>query len=98
MEKAADQVVCLTKGDAKEYKHTKKISIIPNFINTPHKLVENYDTKRVIAVGRLEYAKGFDVLIECWKKLQKNIQTGNSISMEKVVAMNNYNNKSIFSI
>ena len=25
MEKAADQVVCLTKGDAKEYKHTKKI-------------------------------------------------------------------------
>lgn len=71
MEKAADQVVCLTKGDAKEYKHTKKISIIPNFINTPHKLVENYDTKRVIAVGRLEYAKGFDVLIECWKKVAK---------------------------
>lgn len=23
MEKAADQVICLTKGDAKEYKHTK---------------------------------------------------------------------------
>lgn len=36
MEKTADQVVCLTKGDAKEYKYTKKISIIPNFINTPH--------------------------------------------------------------
>ena len=69
MEKTADQVVCLTKGDAKEYKYTKKISIIPNFINTPHKLVENYDTKRVIAVGRLEYAKGFDILIECWKKV-----------------------------
>lgn len=69
MEKAADQVVCLTKGDAKEYKHTKKISIIPNFINTPHKLVDNYGIKRVIAVGRLEYAKGFDILIECWKKV-----------------------------
>ena len=34
MEKAVDQVVCLTKGVAKEYKHTKKITIIRNFINT----------------------------------------------------------------
>lgn len=71
MEKVADRVICLTQGDAKEYKHTKSISIIPNFINTPQKHVENYGTRRAIAVGRLENQKGFDILIECWGKVAK---------------------------
>ncbi len=69
MEKVADRVICLTQGDAKEYKHTKSISIIPNFTNTPQKHVENYGTRRAIAVGRLENPKGFDRLIECWQKI-----------------------------
>ena len=90
MEKAADQVVCLTKGDAKEYKHTKKISIIPNFINTPHKLVENYDTKRVIAVGRLEYAKGFGgVRPQVLNKTEKKLMLGEaSLSEGKGIIFN----------
>ena len=48
----------------------------------------------------LEMIHQFDDIIQTHVllQLQKNIQTGNSISMEKVVAMNNYNNKSIFSI
>lgn len=69
MERKADLIVCLTQGDAQEYKHARKVEVIPNFINRPSRTVDRYDVKRAIAVGRLEYAKGFDRLIEAWKSV-----------------------------
>ena len=33
--------------------------------------VEDYSVKKAIAVGRLEYQKGFDILIDCWKEIAK---------------------------
>lgn len=69
MEKKADAIVCLTTNDAKEYIHTKKVCVIPNFINQPICFVKNYNYKRAIAVGRLEPPKGFDRLINCWKEV-----------------------------
>lgn len=71
MEKAADKVICLTKEDASEYKHAKEVHVIPNFINIPSQKVENYGVKRAIAVGRLEYQKGFDILIKTWSLVIK---------------------------
>lgn len=69
MERKADLIVCLTRGDAQEYKHARKVEIIPNFINRPSRTVDRYDVKKAIAVGRLEYPKGFDLLIEAWKRV-----------------------------
>lgn len=69
MERKADMVVCLTQEDALEYKHAKRITVIPNFIRRPRKTTINYDVKKAIAVGRLEPPKGFDRLIKAWTKV-----------------------------
>ena len=70
-ELSAERIVCLTSGDAKEYKHAKRVDIIPNYINNIKSHVEDYSVKKAIAVGRLEYQKGFDILIDCWKEIAK---------------------------
>ena len=67
----AERIVCLTSGDAKEYKYAKRVDIIPNYINNVKSHVEDYSVKKAIAVGRLEYQKGFDILIDCWKEIAK---------------------------
>lgn len=71
MERRAEAVVCLTVGDAKEYRHARKTLVIPNFIEPAPANAVNYAVRRAIAVGRLEHAKGFDRLIRCWKKAVK---------------------------
>lgn len=63
----ADTVVCLTTGDAKEYRHARRIEVIPNFIEKPKACAKDYAVKRAVSVGRLEHQKGFDRLIDCWK-------------------------------
>ena len=63
----ADAIVCLTDGDANEYKIARSVEVIPNFIDEPLRLVNDYSVKKAIAVGRLEWVKGFDILIDCWK-------------------------------
>ena len=70
-ELSAERIVCLTSGDAKEYKYAKRVDIIPNYINNIKSHVEDYSVKKAIAVGRLEYQKGFDILIDCWKEIAK---------------------------
>lgn len=66
-ERRADMVVCLTNGDAAEYRHAKKVKVIPNFIDKPSSQVKDYSVKKAVAVGRLERQKGFDILINIWK-------------------------------
>lgn len=66
-ERLADTIVCLTKGDTLSYKKARRVEVIPNFIEPPSHFVTDYSTKKAIAVGRLEDAKGFDILIDCWK-------------------------------
>lgn len=69
MERSADTIVCLTHGDAQNYKKTKHVCVIPNFIEQPKRSVADYTRKKAIAVGRLEAPKGFDILIDCWKRV-----------------------------
>lgn len=71
MERKADLIICLTNDDAKEYTHAKRTYVIPNFISLPQHTVKNYCCKKAIAVGRLEYPKGFDRLINSWYKIAK---------------------------
>ena len=70
-EKCADTVVCLTEDDKKYYKYAKQCVVIPNYINNWGKKVIDYKVKRAISVGRLEYVKGFDILIDCWKEISR---------------------------
>lgn len=62
----ADAVVCLTKGDANEWQKAKHVEIIPNFSVMPVYSHTTNEEKRVIAVGRLEWQKGYDRLIKIW--------------------------------
>ena len=67
VEKKADAIVTLTKEDAQEWKNAKRVYIIPNFSIMPISNLSNCESKRVIAVGRLEWPKGHDRLIRIWK-------------------------------
>ena len=55
------------------YKSIKtKISYIPNPVTFKSKNIANYNEKVVLAVGRLDYIKGFDLLIRAWADVSKN--------------------------
>lgn len=48
-----------------------KIHYIPNPVTFRSEELANYDSKVVLAVGRLDHIKGFDLLIKSWKKVSK---------------------------
>ena len=67
--RSADAVICLTKGDMHAFGDGRNVQLIPNFIEQPKRSVADYGRKKAIAVGRLENQKGFDMLIDCWKRV-----------------------------
>lgn len=67
-----DHVVCLSKEDLKRWqKHLSNVSQIYNPITITKTREPDYSAKRVIAVGRLDPQKGFDILISAWKQAQE---------------------------
>lgn len=67
-----DQFVVLTKEDKGYWGNLPNIEVIPNaakFIGNTYSDVLKH---RVIAVGRMDYQKGFDRLIQAWELVQKN--------------------------
>ena len=71
VERQADVVVSLTKGDAYEWQKARRVEVIPNFTMMPVADGQSPREKRVIAVGRLEWQKGFDRLVELWAVVSK---------------------------
>ncbi len=71
VERQADVVVTLTKGDAREWAGARRVEVIPNFSVMPVKAMSTGAEKRVLAVGRLEWQKGFDLLIDAWAVASK---------------------------
>lgn len=72
--KKADCIVTLTQEDKKFWKmYAKRIEVIPNVLTITPKKVVDYRTKRVIAAGRYVHQKGFDLLLEAWHRINKNL-------------------------
>lgn len=66
-----DKFVVLTHEDRGYWGNLPNMEVIPN---AAMHVSENYSdakNKRVIAVGRLDYQKGFDRLIEAWELIQR---------------------------
>ncbi|UIR56000.1 glycosyltransferase family 4 protein [Sphingobacterium sp. SRCM116780] len=66
-----DKFVVLTQEDQGYWGSLPNITVIPNansFVPTAFSTTEN---KRVIAVGRYDYQKGFDDLIQAWKLVKQ---------------------------
>ena len=66
-----DKFVVLTQEDKGYWGNLPNIEVIPNaamFISDVH---SDCTAKRVLAVGRLDYQKGFDRLIQAWALVQK---------------------------
>ncbi len=64
--KRFDDFVVLTNEDAKYWGQLDNMSVIPNAALKLGDCYSDCTEKRVIAVGRLDYQKGFDRLIEAW--------------------------------
>ena len=71
--KKFDILVALTEGDANDWKkYIEKVMIIPDpitFFPSDKELDKKQNTHRIIAVGRLNEQKGFDLLIDAFSKI-----------------------------
>lgn len=67
--KKYNKFVVLTKDDASLWGPLPNLVVIPNSIPFETTNMASLDSKTVLAVGRYDYQKGFDTLIEIWKKV-----------------------------
>ncbi|MFI3320246.1 MAG: glycosyltransferase family 4 protein [Rikenellaceae bacterium] len=65
-----DKFVVLTDEDKSDWPNKHNITRIYNFVDIP-KEISTLNNKRAIAVGRLDYQKGFDTLIDIWAIVNK---------------------------
>lgn len=65
-----DKFVVLTNEDRRYWGHLPNIEVIPNAAMHVSDAYSDVMNKRVIAVGRLDYQKGFDRLIQAWELVQ----------------------------
>lgn len=77
VKKNADKLVVLTKEDKKAHIENmgfNEESIEQIYNPSPFNIFKNYkfDNKNFLAVGRLTEQKGFDMLVEAWRKVEKN--------------------------
>ena len=61
-----DKLVVLTNEDKNNWSDLSNVVVINNPIENKSKNVSSLNNKRVIAVGRYVYQKGFDLLLEAW--------------------------------
>lgn len=71
IERHAAVVVCLTQEDAQGWHKARRVEVIQNFSSMQVTAMSSGNSKRVIAVGRLEWQKGYDRLIDIWKHVAK---------------------------
>ena len=69
-----DKFVVLTEEDKGYWGNIPNIVVIANAVKPTDGRVSDVTAKRVIAVGRLDYQKGFDRLIEAWDIVVKDFR------------------------
>ena len=69
--KKLDQFVVLTEEDRLAWPELKNICVIPDPLPFTPQRVSPLTDKRVIAVGRYVYQKGFDLLLKAWAQVEK---------------------------
>ena len=71
-----DRFVVLTREDAENWGALPHLQVIPNAALELPAVTHTTDNHRVIAVGRLDYQKGFDRLLEAWALLPADLRAG----------------------
>jgi glycosyltransferase involved in cell wall biosynthesis len=66
-----NRLVVLTQEERDSWKQKENISVIPNPLPFYPKVQASLMNKQAIAVGRLAYEKGFDLLIDAWQLVSK---------------------------
>ena len=69
--KKLDKFVVLTEEDKATWVELNNVVAIPNPISFKVECVSTLSQKRVIAVGRYAYQKGFDLLLKAWSIVEK---------------------------
>ncbi|UKM63956.1 glycosyltransferase family 4 protein [Flavobacteriaceae bacterium GSB9] len=65
-----DAFIVLTQGNTKEW-HTKNLHVIPNPLSFYPKEPSSLKNKKVIAVGKQCFQKGYDRLLKSWKTVNE---------------------------
>jgi glycosyltransferase involved in cell wall biosynthesis len=68
--KELDRFVVLTEEDKFNWKELDHVDVIPDPLAFHTDIVSQLNSKRVIAVGRYVYQKGFDLLLQAWAKVE----------------------------
>lgn len=68
-----DRFVVLTREDARYWGNLPNLQVIPNAAPEHPAVRRKAGNKRVIAVGRLDYQKGFDRLLDAWALLEPSL-------------------------
>lgn len=69
--KSLDRVVVLTDYAVSEWSELKNMKMIPDPLSFNSKKCGALNYKRVIAVGRYSYEKGYDLLLKIWSIVEK---------------------------
>lgn len=69
--KRLDRFVVLTEEDKASWTELSNVEVIPDPLAFDIDQVSPLTNKRVIAVGRYVYQKGFDLLLQAWKKIEQ---------------------------
>ena len=69
--KRLDRVVVLTEEDKASWTELDNVEVIPDPLAFDIDKASPLTNKRVIAVGRYVYQKGFDLLLQAWAKIEK---------------------------
>lgn len=65
-----DKFIVLTKGNIKEWK-ASNLAVIPNPLSFESIIENPLNQKRIIAVGSHSFNKGYDLLVQIWKNIEK---------------------------
>ena len=69
--KRLDKFIVLTEEDRRNWKELDNVAIIHNPLPFMSEKISPLTEKRVIAVGRYAYQKGFDMLLKAWSVVEK---------------------------